>query len=172
MKQPFLELLAVGGKSNSLGRSNEVIEAVLHDKSRLSELYDCLFAEDAWLRMRAADSLEKICRVHPDWLLDYVDRFSELTTSTQPSIQWHLAQIYRQVELTPAQKQFAIDWLKQLLASKEIDWIVVANAMDTLAAFTKDGSVPKLEALALFEIQRHHKSSAVVRRADKLINQL
>ncbi len=75
----FVEMLAVGGKSNSLGRVNEVIEIVLHNEPRLNELYDCLFDKDAWIRMRAADALEKVCREHPDWLMPYIDRFSART---------------------------------------------------------------------------------------------
>jgi hypothetical protein len=60
-------MLTVGGKSNALGRTNEVIEIVLLDKSRLDELYKCLFEADAWVRMRAGDALEKICRHCPEW---------------------------------------------------------------------------------------------------------
>lgn len=172
MSESFTKILAVGGKSNSLGRADEVINHVLKDPSRLNELYRCLFEDDAWLRMRAVDSLEKICRIHPEWLEPYVDRFSsELTASTQPSIQWHLAQMYREIKLSDAQKRFAIDWLKGLLSSTEVDWIVSANAMDTLAQFTKDGSVPKSELVQLLKIQQQHKSKAVVKRATKLLDE-
>ena len=95
MKEKFADALTLGGKSNSLGRAGEVVDTVLGDKSRLGELYDCLFLEDAWVRMRAADALEKVCRVHPEWIESYIDRFEdELAISDQPSIQWHLAQIY------------------------------------------------------------------------------
>lgn len=163
-------MLAVGGASNSLGKVSEVIELVLSDKSRLEELYGCLFNDDAWIRMRAADALEKVCRVHPDWLLPYIDRlFKDLATSTQPSIQWHMAQIYRQVELSDTQLHFAIQWLEEWLSSKDVDWIVAANAMETLAKFTGDGLLPKERLVALLKIQQHHKSQAVVRRADKLL---
>jgi len=168
MTESFTEMLAVGGKSNSLGRVNEVIELVLHDRSRLDELYECLFDEDAWTRMRAADALEKVCRAHPDWLQPYVDRFSkELATSSQPSIQWHLAQIYRQVDLTSGQKEKAISWLKMLLSTKEVDWIVAANAMDTLVHFVQDGSVAKSDVVTLLKVQQQHTSKSVVRRATK-----
>lgn len=170
MSESFAEILLVGGKSNSLGRADEVIELVLADQTRLEELYACLFNEDAWVRMRAADCLEKVCRVHPEWLLPYVDRIaSDLLSSNQASIQWHIAQIYRQVNLTPDQKLVAINWLKQLLSSVEVDWIVSANAMDTLAQFVQDGSVAKSDLKRLLEIQLHHKSKSVVRRADKLL---
>jgi hypothetical protein len=173
MDQYFVEMLSVGGKSNSLGKVDEVIKLVLSDRSRLGELYDCLFFDDAWVRMRAADAFEKICRQHPDWLLPYIDRFPEgLAKSNQPSIQWHLAQIYRQVDLTTEQKSFAIYWLKQLLSTKEVDWIVAANAMDTLAQFTEDGSVSENELVALLKIQQQHKSKAVVKRANKLLEKL
>ena len=173
MNGNFAEMLAAGGKSNSLGRVNEVIELVLHDESRLDELYDCLFHEDAWVRMRAADAFEKICREHPDWLLPYVDRFpEELAVSNQPSIQWHLAQIYRQIDLTNEQKRFATNWLKHLLATKEVDWIVAANAMDTLAQFTRDGSFPTAEMISLLKVQKQHKSNAVVKRANNLLTAL
>lgn len=166
----FADLLAVGGKANSLGRVNDVIELVLGDQTRLEELYNCLFNEDAWIRMRAADALEKICRQHPDWLLPYIDRFSkELTSSSQASIQWHLAQIYREVNLTAQQKRFAISWLTNLLSTKEVDWIVAANAMDTLAQFAKDGALPAANLISLLKVQQQHKSNAVIKRANKLL---
>jgi hypothetical protein len=166
-------MLAVGGKSNSLGKVGEVVELVLHNRSRIDELYGCLFDEDAWIRMRAADALEKVCREHPDWLLPYIDRLSgKLAASTQPSIQWHLAQIYGQIDLTSKQKSFAIRWLKNLLSTEEVDWIVAANAMDTLARFIRDDSLPVAELIPLLKIQQKHKSSAVVKRANKLLTEL
>jgi hypothetical protein len=171
--ESFAKLLTVGGHKNSLGEVGTVIERVLHDASLLAELYDCLFNEDAWVRMRAADAMEKVARLHPDWLEPYVDRLlRDFSVSTQPSIQWHLAQIYSQVKLSDTQKRLAIAWLEQLLASSEIDWIVAANAMDTLAQFTRDGSVPTSTAAALVTVQLRHTSKAVVRRANKILDQL
>lgn len=173
MTEKFATMLMDGGHANSLGKVNEIIEIVLQDKSRLEELYSCLFDEDAWVRMRAADALEKICRQHADWLLPYIDRFQkELSTSTQPSIQWHLAQIYEQVQLTAQQKERAQVWLKSLLSTKEADWIVAANAMDALMKFTKEGSFSTAEMAKLLEIQQQHKSNAVVRRTTKYSTQL
>lgn len=173
MTKKFIEMLETGGHANSLGRVNEVVELVLRDKSRLSELCNCLLNEDAWVRMRAADALEKICRQHPDWLLPYIDRLQdELSSSTQPSIQWHVAQIYSQVDLTPTQKHAAIKWLKHVLSTKDVDWIVAANVMTTLSQFTRDGSFSVAEIIPLLKIQQKHKSKAVVKRANKLLTEL
>ncbi len=173
MREPFSDMLMVGGKTNSLGRAKEIIEIVLSDKSQLDELYDCLFHDDAWARMRAADAIEKVCRTHPEWLEPYIDKFlTELTPSRQPSIQWHLAEIFGEVSLTKAQRQRTIDWMKGLLSSEDTDWIVAANSMKTLAMFTKDGVIPKLQMIELLKIQQKHKSKAVVRRATKLLEEL
>lgn len=168
MNQRFADMLSTGGHANSLGRVADVIEAVLQDKSRLGELYDCLFAQDAWVRMRAADTLEKVCREHPDWPLPYIGRIQkELAGSTQASILWHIAQIYAQVELTATQKALAIQWLKRQITTTEVDWIVAANVMDTLAQFVRDGSVSRQDFAALLKVQQLHKSKSVVRRASK-----
>lgn len=168
MTETFSAMLLEGGHANSLGRVPDVIKIVLHDQSRLDELYNCLFDEDAWVRMRAADALEKICREQPDWLLPYIDKLQkELSESTQPSIQWHLAQIYRQVALTDKQKQRAQDWLVARLSTKDVDWIFAANAMDTLVTFTKNGSFSASKLTELLKIQQHHKSNAVIKRATK-----
>lgn len=173
MREPFNQLLSIGGKSNSLGKAGEVVEAVLQDKSRLDELYNCLFSEDAWTRMRAADSLEKVCRVHPEWLEPYIDRFAaELLTSPQASIQWHLAQIFQQVHLTSAQKAIVVQWLKKLLYSTDVDWIVATNAMDALVRFTHEGAVSAAETRVILTTQQQHHSTAVVKRANKLLPEL
>ena len=165
----FAVVLAVGGRSNSLGRVDEVVDLVLGDQRRLDELYGCFSADDAWLRMRAADALEKVCRRRPGWLSPYVDRsLEELAPSGQPSVQWHLAQIYRAVELTSEQQRRVTDWLRELLSTTDVDWIVAANAMATLARFTEDGSFPAGDLVALLEVQQTHGSKSVRRRAEGL----
>jgi hypothetical protein len=173
MNESFSEILAVGGKSNALGRSDEVIQFVLADKDRLEELYKCVFDEDAWIRMRAIDAIEKIGRQQPEWLLPYIDRFqSELNSSDQPSILWHLAQMYRQLELTSKQRGVVIEWLDEQLTSTDVDWIVAANTMKTLVKFTEDCFVEKNYAISLIEVQLNHKSNTVVRTANKLLLKL
>lgn len=173
MAEDFASVLLVGGKSNSLGRAEEVITLVLQDGARLEELYACLSHQDAWVRMRAADALEKICRQRPDWLLPYVDRLqADFSDHPQASVQWHLAQIYRQVELASPQKRHAIKWLQTVLSDTDVDWIVAANAMRTLVMFTQDGSAPKDVTVDLLELQRTHASKTVVRKADAFLREL
>ena len=170
MNEAFAAILAEGGKSNSLGRAAEVVQTVLADQSRLEELYDCMSENDAWVRMRAADALEKICRVNPDWLEPYIDRLlNDYSENSQPSIQWHMAQIFEQVNLTPEQEQKIITWMTTRLEDPSVDWIVAANTMDTLVAFNKKGLVPLPETIRLIDRQLTHHSNSVVKRATKIL---
>lgn len=170
MAESFAQILSAGGKTNSLGRNGEVIAAILQDPLLIEDVYTCMFDPDPWVRMRAADALEKVCRQHPERLAPYIPRIQqELAGQTQASIQWHIAQIYAQVPLRNDQKRIAIDWLKGLLATTDVDWIVAANAMQTLVQFTKQGSFPRDDMVALIALQQRHKSKSVVRRATKLL---
>lgn len=168
----FDEILTVGGKSNSLGKVSDVIREVLDNQALLAELYSCMFNPDPWVRMRAADAYEKVCREHPEWVEPYIDRIqAELSgDDQQASIQWHLAQIYQQVKLTPEQEQRALNWLASILSSNQIDWIVAANAMKALAHFTKTGDFAQDQLIRLLTVQLSHKSSAVVKKANKLLS--
>lgn len=168
----FEKMLSVGGKANSLGKVNEVVSEVLNDEALLEELYGCMFSQDAWVRMRAADAFEKVCRERPGWLEPYVDKMqTELSNEVQqPSIKWHLAQIYQQVGLTNEQKERALIWLTNILSTSSADWIVAANSMEALVYFTKRGDFTVEKCIPLLKIQLHHKSNAVVKKAKKLIS--
>jgi hypothetical protein len=123
--------------------------------------------------MRAADSLEKVCRVHPEWFDTYLERlFAEVAKSNQPSLQWHLAQIFGEITLSPTQKQRATSWLEERLRDKNVDWIVAANVMKTLVQYVKEGSAPKEKAVTLIEGQASHHSASVRKRAAKYLAEL
>ncbi len=158
----------VGEHKNSLGRSAEVLEEVLANKERLDELYNCIYHDDAWVRMRAIDTFEKVIRQHPEWAEPYVaDIFARLLQSKQASIQWHLAEIFRQIQLSVEQQQQAREWMIGLLSSPDVDWIVAANTMDTLKQFVDDGLLPRAKFEKLLKIQLNHKSKSVVKKAGK-----
>jgi hypothetical protein len=173
MAESFAQKLTVGGKTNSLGQAAEVVQTVLHDKTRLVELYGCLSEPDAWIRMRAADSLEKVCRIHPDWFESFVDRLlQDMGSSTQPSLLWHVAQMLGEISLTPPQQQEAAQWLENQLQHADVDWIVAANVMSTLVVFTKNGCISKDKATKLIKSQQDHHSESVRKRAAKLLTEL
>lgn len=172
MSKSFSTMLAADEKKNSLGRVNDVIELVLEDRSRLEELYKSIAHQDAWVRMRAIDAFEKICRKHPEWIKPYIDRIQEeFSASTQPSIQWHIAQIYSQVDLNELQKAKAVDWTRSLINTADVDWIVAANCLETLAEFVRRGEADRSDLIAALKIQQAHKSNAVIKKARKLLHE-
>lgn len=169
MGNKFEDIFAIGGHANSLGRSEDVLDEVLNNRDRLPELYDCISYDDAWVRMRAIDTLEKLCRAHPEWIEPYIDNMlANLCRSSQASIRWHLAQILKQVRLSASQKKLAIGWLEKILSDKDNDWIVASYSMDTLAEFSRLGYYPTTKLICLLNKQKGHKSKAVIKRANKL----
>lgn len=167
-------LLTAGGHANSLGKANEVIALVLNDKSLFNELFQCLFYDDAWVRMRAADALEKICRDHPDWIEPYIPAIqSKLSdTNQQASIKWHIAQIYPQVTLTKPQKEHAFTWLKTQVSTTEVDWIVAANCLKALLIFMERGDITQAALVKFLKVQQHHSSKSVAKKATKMLGEL
>lgn len=102
-------ILSAGGHTNSLGRSQEVYEIVKASPRRTRELFDCIYTEDAWIRMRAIDTFEKLVRTDPSLAQPYAQALiDDLTRKNQPSIQWHLAQLFTQIELNDLQTQKAL----------------------------------------------------------------
>lgn len=165
----FAEVFREGGKKNSLGRANEVVDAVLAEPSRLDELFDCIYDDDAWVRMRAIDSFEKVVKVRPSLAEPYVERiFSDLSKSEQSSVQWHVAQLFTEIELSDEQKTVAIEWLKNKLKNTDVDWIVSGDCMKALVYFYKKGLVDAGELVSLFTTQEYHHSKAIRKKATQL----
>lgn len=171
--ESFEDIFAYGGHANSLGRSREVLDEVKSDPTRMTELFDCIYSEDAWVRMRAMDTFEKAVRDNPELAKPYTNTLVyELTKSDQPSIQWHLAQLYTEVELSLSQQAKAISWLKGRIAVTAVDWIVAVNVMKTLLYFYELGFVGKAELKALYEIQSQHQSKTVCKKAQQFLEAL
>ena len=171
--EPFAQVLTAGGHSNSLGRSGEVLELLRRDPSRLEELFRCIAADDAWVRMRAVDTFEKLVREDPARGAPFTGRVvAELTRSDQPSVQWHTAQLLGLLTLTPAQEAAAVRWLTTRLEDPDVDWIVAAQSMTTLVAFAGRGVVPPADVARLVERQTRHGSASVRRKATRFLTEL
>ena len=129
----FESILAEDGR-NSLGRTLEVVDAVLADRSRFDELYLCWFSDDQWVRLRVSNAVKRVYKVHPEWVAPYLERLlTETSTIAQPSTKWTMAQLYLWLEahMTPKQKRRATDILKHNLTTDD-DWIVQNATFETL----------------------------------------
>lgn len=170
MKSEKFERMLIGGHPNSLGRTVEVVDTVLADSERLSELYNCYFSEDEIVRLRTSNALKRISRVQPKWLLPYVDRLiNEISKINQASTQWTLANLFETLSpyMSPEQIREAKKILRKNLESCN-DWIVLNNTMNTLSIWAKDD--PELKEWLFPQLNRlsSDKRKSVAGRAQKL----
>jgi hypothetical protein len=173
MPESFADMLT-GGHPNSLGRTGDVVDIVLADRSRLEELFQAIRDPDTIVRLRVGDALEKVCRKQPEWFRTHVDRLlHELGGIDQPSVQWHVAQMldHLHADLTANQARRATELLKRNLA-RSTDWIVLNVTMDILTRWASSDAplagwlVPELERL------HHDRRRSVSTRAAKRLAEL
>ncbi len=134
------ERLLSGGHPNSLGRTVEVVDAVLADRSRLADLYRCYFSTDEVVRLRVSSAMKRVTTAHPDWTMDFIDGLqSEVAAIDQPSTQWTLALLFDLLEdqLNAEQHSRAVEIMQGNLANHS-DWIVLNNSMKVLAKWAAD----------------------------------
>jgi len=173
MPERFTEALT-GGHHNSLGRTEEVVGAVLADHGRLAELFAALDSPDQLVRMRAGDALEKVCRERPQWFEPHIELFlTEIGGIEQPSVQWHTIQIlgHLRPRLDPEQRDRATALVCRYLTESD-DWIVLNTAIAVLAEWA--ASDPALAAWLAPELDRlsHDRRRSVAKRAARVSKSL
>ncbi|MHA7238311.1 hypothetical protein [Arthrobacter sp. TMS1-12-1] len=141
-----IESMLTGGHPHSMGRTVEVVELVVADRSRLQELFGCYGSEDPVVRLRTSSALKRVEAERHEWLVPFADRLiDDVGPLDQPSAQWTLAKLLLRLtpDLTAGQRGRATAILKRNLEQQH-DWIVLINTMETLFAWS-DGD-PALRA--------------------------
>ncbi len=165
------ETMLTGGHPNSLGRTVEVVDAVLADRARLAELYACYFSDSDVVRLRVSSAMKRIAIQHPDWTIEIMAELQgEVAAIDQASTQWTLALLFdltRELQ-SSEQRTRSVNIMKHNLAHHD-DWIVLNNSMQVLHDWSlndlqlADWLAPHLERLT------HDRRNSVARRATKLL---
>jgi hypothetical protein len=137
--EAFKDILT-GGHPNSLGRTLEVVAAVLADRSRLKELFECYQSDDPVVRLRTSNALKRVETERHEWLVPFLDPLiDEIGELDQASAQWTLAQLFLRLgaDMTSDQRQRATDLMKRNLA-QHADWIVLNATLETLFQWSRD----------------------------------
>lgn len=164
------EMLA-GGDPRSLGKTGQVVESVLSNRTLLDELFNCIFQSDEIVRMRASDALEKICRQNPEWFEPYISKLLEdVPKIRQASVQWHLVQMLSEINLSSAQKSLAIDIMKRNLQTID-DWIVINLTLESLSTFARHKSLTRDEFISILRKFQNNRHKSVASRVKKLLKE-
>jgi len=172
MSEAFVEMLR--GATNTLGRTEEVVELVFAEPERAQEVYDLFHQDDEWVRLRAASVSKRIWRAEPELFAPFVDGWiTHVSQIDQPSSQWTFAQMCDECDdlLTDAQRDRSIEILCDYLTGAD-DWIVLNSAMPPLARWAQTRPAlasairPRLEALT------NDDRKSVARRATTSLGQL
>lgn len=161
-----------GGDPRSLGEVPDVVAAVVNSRDQLPELFECLFHDDAVVRMRSADALEKVARVRPVWLQPFVERLlGEVAAIDQPSVQWHLAQLLAEVPLDAGQRRRAVDLLKVNLENAT-DWLVLNLTMDSLTSLAGEDAALRSWLVPVLLRRCADPRPSVAKRANRCLARL
>lgn len=168
-----VESMLSGGHPNSLGRTVEVVDAVLADQSLLKDLYQCYFSTDELVRLRVSSAMKRITIAHPEWMMAYMDGLqSEVASIDQASTQWTLALLFDLLaeRLSPIQQLRALNIMRDNIAHHD-DWIVLNNSMKVLGKWAKND--PELARWLEPHVRRLARDSrkSVSKNAQKLLGQ-
>lgn len=110
--------------------------------------------------MRAADgALEKLCRERPEEFTRFTERLlTDVAAIEQPSVQWHLAQMLGEIQMTEQQRRRAAGVLVRQLDPSN-DWIVVNLTLETLAPFVETGDLQVATSVGCWTLRR--RSAAI-----------
>ncbi|MFO0706360.1 MAG: hypothetical protein U0412_05865 [Nitrospira sp.] len=160
-----------GGDRRSIGRSGEVVAEVLGKPALFGALFGGLSVEDPVVRARAADAVEKITAVHPEWLRPYTaNLLGPLASCEQIEVRWHVAQMLPRIRWNARDRQRVVAILQRYV--RDSSRIVKTCAMQALADLTRQA--PDLRPAVLRQLRQltARGTPAMQARGKKLLAEL
>lgn len=162
-----------GGDRRSIGRSGEVVMAVMDDPSLFLEVFEGMFSSDPLIRTRAADVIEKVSRRHPEYLQPFKQRvLTDLVHIPQPEVRWHVAQLFPYLMLTLQERDTVVELLFTWVDSDDRSMIVKVNSLQALADLAREDDCLKSRVILRLQEVAEHGSPAMKARSKKLLRVL
>jgi hypothetical protein len=166
-----IRLLLSGGDRRSIGRVPDVIASIGQHPAMLSSLVECLRSDDACIRMRAADALEKISRKETGVLQSHKRELLDvLAESCQQEVRWHLAVMVPRLQLTQAECCRVSEILQSYLNDKSS--IVKTCAMQGMADLISKCASVRANVIELLRYLTRTGTPAMRARGRKLLRHL
>jgi len=101
-----IEKLLSVGDLRMAGNSEKVVAQVLSNPELFEDVINAVLIDSPPVRMRATDAIEKITRIHPDWLKPYKKQIlDDFANISQKEVRWHIAQILPRLQLTKKERE-------------------------------------------------------------------
>ena len=160
-----------GGDRRSIGRSNEVVTQVLARPELFGVLFAGLSVDDPIVRARAADAVEKISTIHPEYLRPCkAALLGELARCEQKEVRGHVAQMLPRLRWTTGEQQRVYDILSEYL--RDSSSIVKTFAMQALADLTTQAPERRPAVLRQLKTLTAHGTPAMRARGRTLLADL
>lgn len=160
-----------GGDRRSVGRVDEVVQDVLADPALFDALFQGMEDEDAVIRMRSADAVEKITAVHSEYLVSYESALiHRMAHSQQQEVRWHVAQMVPRLALNEEERELVVDLL--LGYRHDQSRIVRTFSMQALADLAESDMGLRRRVLPILEELTITGSPAMRSRGNKLVARL
>jgi hypothetical protein len=164
-----------GGDLRSIGKSKEVVADILNNPKLFRHIFEGITNnKDSVMRARAADVIEKVSRIHHEYLQPFKNKLiNEIAVIQQQEVRWHVAQMFSYIEVTPAERakieQILLSWVDR----KDVESVIVkVSSMQTLSNFAKLDPLLKMKILEKLKYFVQHGSPALKSRSKKLIIEL
>src|SRR5277367_1792161 len=160
-----------GGDRRSIGRAEEVAAEVARNPRLFPQLIAGLWSEDALVRMRAADAIEKVTRDHSKLLQPYKKELLGLMAEApEQEVRWHLAAIVPRLWLDSEERKLASSLLRGYLDDRSS--IVRTFALQGLAELAERDLSLRPGVLELLREAVRNGTPAMRARGRKLLLRL
>lgn len=156
----------------TVGASDEVARKIAQSQTAFDHVFCGLFVEDAGLRMRCADAIEKASRFMPELLESHKNEILNVISKiNQQEVQWHVALIVPRLRLSKDEASLALKIMQSYYDNSQSN-IVRTFALQTM--YDLSLIEPKLSTVVT-EYVKHALSSkapSIRNRAKKLAAKL
>jgi hypothetical protein len=171
MRRQAISAMLKGADRRSIGTANKIGELVSSEPQRFAELLECLWNEDPIVRMRAADTAEKVTVTRPELLNPHKrDLLGLLAEAEQMELRWHLALMVPRLALTGPEREHAAAALRRYLEDRSS--IVKTFALQGLADLARQDSGLREPVRRRLEESLRTGTAAMKARARKLLKEL
>ncbi len=161
-----------GDDLRSIGKADEVVQDILNDPSLFKEVFEGMLNKDPVIRMRSADTIEKVSAKHPEYLQPFKSKLiNQIPKIEQQEVRWHVAQMFSYIKTNKTECGKIIKILLSYIETDESK-IVKTFSMQTLADLAEKDEQIKPKIVNLIKEMIKNGSPAIISRGKKLLKQL